>query len=87
MFHLEFFSNSLFKFIINITQCRRYQVLDEGAKGLDHWIETLHKDKGMLEKSKHEQEELILSLEKNIKSYHTLCEQKDYKWELHSEHT
>ncbi|CAD7949097.1 unnamed protein product [Amoebophrya sp. A25] len=59
---------------------RRYQVLDEGAKGLDHWVESLHRERGLLEKSKTEQQDLIGSLERNVKSYHSLCDQKDLKY-------
>ena len=58
---------------------RRYQVRDEGAKGLDVWVESLHKERNILEKTKTEQQELIMSLERNIKSYHLLSEQKDNK--------
>jgi len=59
---------------------RRYTVLDEGAKGLDHWVESLHRERGMLEKTKTEQQDLIQSLERNVKSYHALCDQKDLKY-------
>ncbi len=53
---------------------------DEGAKGLDVWVESLHKEKNALEKTRSEQQELIHSLEKNLRSYAVLSEQKDSKF-------
>lgn len=43
-------------------------------------MESLHRERGMLEKTKTEQQDLIQSLERNVKSYHALCDQKDLKY-------
>lgn len=60
---------------------RRYSVLDEGARGLDHWVEKLHKEKGRLERRREDTDKDVTGLEKAVSQWQEVCEQKDSKIE------
>lgn len=60
---------------------KRYAILDEGARGLDHWVEKLHREKGRLEKRTEDSSKDVSSLEKAVAQWQELCEQKDLKIE------
>lgn len=58
---------------------KRYSVLDDGAKGLDHFVEQLTKTKEKLETQAAEQADTITSLEKSLDHWQSLCAMKDQK--------
>jgi len=58
---------------------KRYSVLDDGAKGLDHFVEQLTKTKEKLQQQNNDQAETIASLEKSLDHWQNLCQMKDQK--------
>eukprot|EP00397_Hematodinium_sp_SG-2012_P000870 GEMP01000871.1.p1 GENE.GEMP01000871.1~~GEMP01000871.1.p1 ORF type:complete len:710 (+),score=188.25 GEMP01000871.1:59-2131(+) len=60
---------------------KRYSILDEGARGLDHWVEKLHREKGQLEKRSADTSQDLSGLEKAVAQWQELNEQKDVKIE------
>merc|ERR550537_1004371 len=58
---------------------KRYSVLDDGAKGLDHFVEQLTKTKEKLQQQVSEQAETITSMEKSLDHWQNLCQMKDQK--------
>merc|ERR550537_1924468 len=58
---------------------KRYSVLDDGAKGLDHFVEQLTKTKEKLQQQVNEQSETITSMEKSLDHWQNLCQMKDQK--------
>merc|ERR550537_1313247 len=58
---------------------KRYSVLDDGAKGLDHFVEQLTKTKEKLQQQVNEQAETMASMEKSLDHWQNLCQMKDQK--------
>lgn len=58
---------------------KRYSVLNDGAKGLDHFVEQLTKTKEKLQEQVNEQAETIASMEKSLDHWQNLCQMKDQK--------
>jgi len=65
---------------------KRYAILDEGARGLDHWVEKLHREQGRAEKRTSDSTQDIAGLEKSIKQWQELNDQKDAKIEVMAGH-
>mmetsp|Transcript_4811 Transcript_4811/g.11749 ORF Transcript_4811/g.11749 Transcript_4811/m.11749 type:complete len:732 (-) Transcript_4811:182-2377(-) len=56
---------------------RRYMVLDEGAKGLDHFVEQLNKDNERLEAQQAEAKREATSLRRMVSHWQTLANYKE----------
>lgn len=65
---------------------KRYAILDEGARGLDHWVEKLHREQGRVEKKSVDSSRDMASLEKALNQWQDLNEQKDAKIDILAGH-